>query len=262
MVVNPNWQYSSGISGKGALVSEAKAILREIDQGHDSDAVRRMVIEDDLLGRRTLGSREAIWDKLHLRYISNRTPESLTTLARMVTHCPSETAADLVLFYEFCQVNPLLYDLTADCTYELYHNARTSIDKVDIEQWLSAQDSEHPEIGNWSPQTRGKVISSYLSIIRDFGLVTGIQQKVFRKMYVPAEAFLYALYHQKDRGLAGKAIIQSRDWRLFLMTEDDVVFLLEEAARDGFVRFRHAGDIYDLGFSYPNLHEVVDAIVN
>jgi len=221
-----------------------------------------MVIEDDLLGRRTLGSRKAIWKNLHTRYISNRTPESLTTLARMVIHCPSETAAGLVLFYEFCQANPLLYDLTTDCTYGLYHNARTAIGKVDIEQWLSTQESEHPEIKSWSPQTRSKVISSYLSIIRDFGLVTGIQQKVFRKMYIPAEAFLYALYRQKDRGLVSKAIIQSRDWRLFLMTENDVVLLLEEAARDGFVRFRHAGDIYDLGFSYSNLHEVVDAIVS
>ncbi len=253
--------YSSSISGKGALISEAKAILRELDHGLEPIAVKRMVLHDNLLGRQTLRAREAVWDLLHLRYVGGRSQEFVTALARMVTHSPNEAAANLVLFYELCQVDPLLYDLTTGCTYELYHSARTTIDKVDVEQWLVAQEPSHPEIAAWSPQTRGKVISSYLAIIRDFGLVRGVQQKSFHKLFMPSEAFLYVLYHHKDRGLPVKAIIQSRDWRLFLMTEDEVVFLMEEAARDGFVRFRHSGDIYDLGFVYSNLREVVDAIV-
>ena len=188
--------------------------------------------------------------------------EHVATLARIVSQCPNPTAADLVLFYEYCQVDALLYDLTAHCTYDLYQSARTAIDKTDVDTWLRQQEETHPEIAGWSVTTHSRVIRSYLATIRDFGLVTGIKQKEFHKLYVPREAFVYALYHQKDRGILGKALIYSPDWRLFLLTESEVLFLLEDAARGGFIRFRRAGDIVDLQFTHSDLGEVVDAITS
>lgn len=255
-------QYNSTFAGKGAMLTDAKKVLREIDAGQAPNQVRDAVIEDDLLDRRTRHSRRTVWQEIFRRYISERDVEHVATLARFVAHCPNPTAADLVLFYEYCQVDALLYDLTACCTYELYQNARTAIDKVDVNEWLSQQEAEHPEIAGWSPRTRGRLTNGYLSTVRDFGLVTGTKQKEFHKLYVPREAFVYALYHQKDRGIQGKALIQATDWRLFLLSEREVIFLLEDAANGGFVHFRRAGDIYDLRFVYNNLHEVVHVIVD
>jgi hypothetical protein len=169
--------YNSTLAGKGAYLPETKTVLREIDSGKHPD----------------------------------QDPQHAANLARVVNRCPNPTAVDLVLFYEYCQVDALLYDLTADCTYELYQGARTAIDKVDVNEWLSRQETDHPEIANWSPRTRGRLTAGYLSTIRDFGLVSGSKHKEFHKMYVPREAFVYALYHQKDRGLEGKALIQSTD---------------------------------------------------
>ena len=81
-------------------------------------------------------------------------------------------------------------------------------------------------------------------------------------MYVPREAFVYALYHHKDRGIEGKALINSTDWRLFLLNEHEVILLLEDAANGGFIHFRRAGDIYDLRFVYKDLREVVQEITD
>lgn len=253
--------YNSTFAGKGTMHTDAKAILQEIDAGRDLDEIRDAVVEDDLLDRRTRHSRSTVWKEVFRRYISERDPEQVATLAHFVTCCATPTAADLVLFYEYCQGDTLLYNLTVGCTYELYQNARTGIDKVDISEWLSRQEGQHPEIAKWSPLTRSKIASSYLATIRDFGLVTGTKQKEFHKLYVPREAFVYALYHQKDRGIEGKALIESTDWRLFLLNESEVIFMLEDAANGGFIHFRRAGDIYDLRFMYEDLHEVVDAIV-
>lgn len=253
--------YNSTFAGKGTMLSDTKTILQEIDAGQDPGQVRDAVVEDDLLDRRTWHSRSTVWKEVFRRYISERDPEHVATLARFVAHCAIPTAADLVLFYEYCQGDALLYDLTVDCTYELYQNARTGIDKVDISEWLSRQEARHPEIVEWSPLTRSKIASSYLATIRDFGLVTGVKQKEFHKLYVPREAFVYALYHHKDRGIAGKTLIKSTDWRLFLLSESEVIFMLEDAANGGFIHFRRAGDIYDLRFAYDSLREVVDVIV-
>ena len=255
-----NRQYNSTFASKGALLSDVKTVLREIDTGQTPKQIRNAVIEDNLLDRGTRHNRRTVWREITRRYISRRSEEHVATLARMVARCPSSTAVDLVLFYEYCQMDALLYDLTVYCTYELYQNDRTAIDKVEVNEWLSRQESTHPEVATWSPITRNRLISSYLATIRDFGLVTGTKQKEFHKLYVPREAFVYALYHQKDRGIQGKALIYSTDWRLFLLSEHEVIFLLEEAANGGFIHFQHAGDIYDLRFVYHDLGEVVHVI--
>jgi hypothetical protein len=253
-------QYNSSIASKGALTSDVKIVLREIDAGQSPAQMRQAVIEDDLLDRGTLQNRQTVWREITRRYISGQEPEHVMALARMVTGCSNSTAVDLALFYEYCQADALLYDLTAYGTYELYQSARTALDKADINDWLTRQEAAHPEIAKWSPATRNRLISSYLATIRDFGLVSGTKQKEFRKMYVPREAFVYALYHHKDRGVEGKALISSTDWRLFLLNEREVILLLEDAANGGFIHFRRAGDIYDLRFVYDNLSEVVHAI--
>ena len=258
----PNTQYNSTLAGKGAYLPETRIILREIGAGRHPDQVRQAVMEEDLLDQRTRQSRKTYWGEVFRRYISGRDPGHVSDLARLVARCPNPTAVDLVLFYEYCQVDALLYDLTACCAYELYHGARTAIDKVDVNEWLSRQEEAHPEIAAWSPRTRGRLTAGYLSTIRDFGLVRGTKQKEFHKMYLPREAFVYALYHQQDRGLRGKSLVQSTDWRLFLLGESDVIFHLEDAANGGFVRFRRAGDIYDLQFVYRDLSEVVHAIID
>jgi hypothetical protein len=255
-------QYNSTLAGKGAYLPDTKIILRQIDAGRHPDQVRQAVIEDDLLDQRTRQSRKTYWGEVFRRYVSGRDPQHVANLARIVVHCPNPTAVDLVLFYEYCQVDALLYDLTACCTYELYQGARTAIDKVDVNEWLSRQEADHPEIAGWSPRTRGRLTAGYLSTIRDFGLVRGARQKQFHKMYVPREAFVYALYHQKDRGFEGKSLIHSTDWQLFLLSESEVIFLLEDAANGGFVHFRHAGSVYDLRFLYQDLSEVVDVIAD
>jgi len=258
--MDPDQRYNSTFSSKGALLAEAQTVLREIDAGMAVPEVRRAVVEEDLLDRGTRGNRETVWKNIYRRYLSGRDPEHVAVLAQFVARCPDPLAVRLILFYESCQVDALLNNLTAGCIHELYQAARTGIHPVDVSQWLDQQQAQHPEIGEWSPTTRDRLIKSYLSTIRDFGLVTGANVKEFSKLFVPRPAFVYALYHELDRGMWGKALISSPDWRLFLLSERDVIFLLEDAANGGFVHFRHAGDVYDLRPVYHTLREVVDVI--
>jgi len=127
-------QYNSTMAGKGAFLSDAKLVLREMDAGRNPDQVRLAVIEDNLLDQRTRHSRSTVWKEIFRRYVSERDPRDVSTLAHMVAHCPNPTAVDLVLFYEYCQVDALLYDLTICCTYGLYQSARMAIDRVDINE--------------------------------------------------------------------------------------------------------------------------------
>ena len=253
-------RYFSTFAGKGARLPNVKAVLRELDAGKTVEHVRQAVVDEDLLDGGTRKSRETVWKEIYRRYMSGRSDAHSATLARMVTRSTDPLTQNLVLFYEYCQVDALLYDLTAQCTYTLYHDARTTIGKLEVNEWLTQQEAAHPELAQWSPQVRGRLLNGYLATIRDFGLVTGNRQKTFYKFYMPREAFVYALYQQKDRGIAGKALIESPDWRLFLLNPQDVLFMLQDAAQGGFIHFRHAGDIYDLRYLYADLEEVVHVL--
>ena len=248
--------YTTGLSAKGALLEETFAILRQLDAGKSIAEIKQQVFVDDLLGKDTNSNRESVWKRIHARYLSDA-PRA-RVLARMAIHAPDAQTARLVLFYEFCRANSLLRDITRACIFPRYAAGFVGVDKALIQQYLDDVTGAHPEIASWSPQTRAKIVSNSLSILRDFGLLEGVQRKQFARLYVPLPAFVYALYRMVEDGLTTPAaLIAAEDWRVFLLAPADVIALLDEAAALGHCTFKHQGDVYTLDFAYPSLEVCV-----
>lgn len=257
--MNDDVTYTSGLSAKGALLEETLVVLRQVDQGVPVDEIRQSVLVDDLLGKETRSTRESVWKCIHVRYLNDT--DRAQKLARMTTRAPDRQTACLVMFYEFCRANPLLYDVTRYCIYPRYAEGFVGVDKALIQHYLDQVSGEHPEVTTWSPQTRGKIVSNILAILRDFGLLEGVQRKQFARLYVPPPAFVYGLYRLMEDGLVTpSAILEALDWRVFLLLPDDVVTLLNEASALGHCTFKHQGDIYALDFTYPSLEACIAAL--
>jgi len=251
--------YSSMLSSKGALLDETLAVLQQIDRGHSPDQVRAMVMDQDLLGKMTVRTREAVWKNIHARYL--RHGDRARVLARMVVHAPDRQTQRLVLFYELCRSTPVLRDTTIYCVYPRYAAGFSGIDKADIQRYFDQITPEHPELSEWSPQTRDKVVSNILTILRDFGLLEGSQRKQFARLYVPLPAFVYVLYRLAGDGLTTpQELLGVEDWRLFFLEPADVVTLLDEATTAGHCTFKHQGDVYTLDLRYPSLEACVEAL--
>jgi hypothetical protein len=250
--------YSSSLSGKAGLLDETRQVLQQIAAGYSLDEVRRMVLDSNLLSKQSQHTRKAVWDSIRLRLPGIDNAERLTRLARIVTSSGLTTQTqNLILFYELCRSQPLIADLTTDCVYPLYTSGRSAITQDDVIRWLTATSATHSEIATWSPQTREKVARNYLSLARDFGLLTGNQRKQISQVYVPLPAFLYILYDLATQGLGARAIIESDVFHLLLIDNDDLQLLLAEANRADYIIFRRAGTIYDLRFNYPSIDEVL-----
>jgi hypothetical protein len=253
--------YSSKLSSKGSLLRETLQVMAALLANSSLQEVRTLVIEDNILLKQTIQTRGTIWRVIHARYLSGKSSPAVRVLARLAVSSLPERDRYLILFYELAKSLPLVYDLTADCLYTLYTGGRSSVDKADVLAWLDrAQSNGHDEISGWSPQTKGKVASNYLTIVRDFGLLEGTQRKGFTRLYVPLPTFVYVLYRLKGEGQLTKAIVTSDDFKLFRMDQRDVYLLLDEATRAGYVTFQRAGDVYDLTFHYRNLTEVADEL--
>jgi hypothetical protein len=174
----------------------------------------------------------------------------------MVVRAPDGQTQKLVLFYELCRSTPLLQDTTTECVYPRYAEGFSGIDKSVVQQYFDEVSAAHPEIAEWSPQTRDKVVSNTLTVLRDFGLLEGTQRKTFCRLYVPSAAFVYVLYRLAGDGLtAPRQVLEARDWRLFFLEQPDVVLLLDEASAAGHCTFKHRGDVYSLELHYLSAEE-------
>ncbi|RMF03975.1 MAG: DUF1819 family protein [Chloroflexi bacterium] len=255
-------RYSSGLGGKSSLIPETKTILQTVAHTASFDDARRQVVDNNILLKSTKGNSITIWEIVHRRYLTNKPTSVVKGLGQLSQKPTVDKDVELILFYELALSLPIVYDLTTDCLYTLYQNGRSTVNKSDILDWLDqAAATGHDEINGWSPQTKSKVASNYLTIARDFGLLEGTQRKAFARLYLPLATFVYVLYRLKDQGLNAKAIVTSPDFKLFLLEQRDVFLLLEEATRAGYITFQQAGDIYNLTFHYHDLNEVIDELI-
>lgn len=252
-------RYTSAISSKGSLFEETLFVFNLIDQGLNTTAIRERIVEQSLIGGTTKSTRESIWENIHKRYLGNE--DILPVLAQMIVNAPNTQTQKLIMFYEFCLSTPILYDVTIDCIYPRYANGYSAINKSIIQQYFNKIASDHPELAEWSPQTRDKLASNILTILRDFGLLKGIQRKEFTRVYVPLPSFIYVLYRLIDNGLTTpQQLLETKDWKLFFLEKVDVVLLLDEATTAGHCTFKHRGDLYTLDLNYHSLEVCVDAL--
>jgi len=216
-------------------------------------------MDHDLLSKTTMSTRQSVWKHIHTRYLTDG--DLTRVLARMVVHAPDHQTERLVLFYELCRSLPVVRDATIGYVYPRYAAGYSGIDKADIQDYFDDIAVEHPELTAWSPQTRDKVVSNILTILRDFGLLEGSQRKQFSRLYVPLPTFVYALYRLAQDGLTTpQEILDIEDWRLFFLEPADVVTLLDEATVAGHCTFKHRGDIYSLDLHYSSLEACVEAL--
>ena len=241
------------------MLDETFIVMSQVDQGRSVAEVKAMVIDGDLLSKPTDSTRKSTWDNLHARYLGDECRAAI--LAKMVARSNDRHATNLVLFYEMCRSLPVLHDATVRCVYSRFVDGFSGVSKADLQHFFDESAENHPELNTWSPQTREKVISNILTVLRDVGLLAGAQRKRFSRLFVPLSAFVYVLYRLAEDGIrTAQEMLAHDDWRLFLLESADVQALLVEASAAGYCTFKYQGDVYSLDFRYPSLEACVEAL--
>jgi hypothetical protein len=74
----------------------------------------------------------------------------------------------------------------------------------------------------WAETTLVRVAAGLLKIAVDFGLLRGSVVKEFKSYHLPERSFLYLLYALRDETGSPRKVMESEDWRMFLMLPSDV----------------------------------------
>lgn len=249
-------KYTANIHNTGALIDESKTVLRLFSKHKDEQKVKQVLLEDNPLNKESEGSIEKIFFITRKRYL-RRNPWPLINI--LESDLPSKTV-EAVMFYYFAKSDNLVYDLTTEMMFDLYSKGNLTVTKNDVEEFLQSKEEDHPEISDWSITTRNKTIRHYLAAIKDFGLLEGSKKKEFTDYHLPTNAFFYIFYHLFYKEESAEAALDSKDWQLYLLEDQDIESALSEGSRRGHIRYDSAGKISDIEPSFDSLEGYVNAI--
>jgi hypothetical protein len=130
----------------------------------------------------------------------------------------------------------LVRDFLITWLYAQYESGIYRLSTDDVAAYLDslAEKSDIAWSGNWTRATTERVASGLLRIAADFGLLTGGAVKEFASYHLPDESFVYLLLALQDAEHNARRVIDSPDWRMYMMDSADVereVFRLHQFHR-------------------------------
>jgi len=255
-------KYSSTNSSKGALLTESAILFSYLARNNDDlDSARHAVINGDIFAKKTYQTRKHCWEVLHSRYFPNQLPsEHLHPIVQIYRGNVSQTVKHGILYFHFATSDLFAYQATVKLLYGMFRRGLSSIGPRSIHEFLDSQAESHPEIKTWSYQTRRSLVSHYLSAVRDFGLLEGKARKRIHKPMVDQNLLLYIVTILRDCGKGAREILASDDFKLFLLSPEEVEVRLAEAHRNGRIKFRRSGQIVSLELPWETIYNYIKTI--
>ncbi len=252
--------YTARISKGGALIGETTALLREWEPCLSVADLYARVVEGNALGKATRSRARDILGRVFVpRFLAPGQPAA-TALKALVQGGAEQVVVQRLVLYHAALADHLLYDCVAGELYRLHEDGHYGVTIEDMLAFLRGLISAGRITPPWSASMVTRTAQGLLATCRDTGLLQGAVRKSFAPVYLPFEAFAYVAYALKDRGLAGASVVDHRDWRLFLLSRDDVERLFVEAEGRRLLRYQAAGDIRRIDWTYATLEEAMHGL--
>lgn len=243
----------------GAIIDKTFAVLAAWDFAQ----TKRQNL-DRLREENFIGAKSAAWLRQISRLISRRfEPEgrdrALVALAQ--SGCDLETWKPILLWH-ITRDEFLVRDFLQHWLFPAYEAGAFRVRSDELHEYVR-------NIGNrgattkraWSDATIKRVAVGLLDVARDFGLLRGKKIKEFISYHLPEHSFLYLLHALRDQHISPGKIVESPDWRMFLMRPADVEHELLRLHQFRKLEYHTAGSIVELSLPCGNSLEYAERMV-
>lgn len=252
-----NEEFDSWIAHNTTYIDETKKILNEYVEHQSYQRLKKHVQEENLLNKQTSKYRRDVLREVSRLYIPSTEEFIETPLMRALNTSIDDSVNDWLIYYEFSQ-NNLLYTLTTEFLYPQYEAGTMYIKADDVQAFLKKLGEDHPEIKEWSQSTIEETSTKYLSALKNFGLLEGVQKKEFAVFYVPDEVIAYVFYQIiNDSVPTVDDIIGHSDWQLFLFDQSEVRRRLEGIS-PRYIRYERRGSTERIEPEFDDIWGVID----
>jgi hypothetical protein len=229
---------------KGSLIAETYAAFRDWDFAQTDDENFKRYKQADGIGAGSESWLRDVIKVIHRRFAPGREDRALVILAQ--ANCPMEIWRPILLWH-MTRDEFLVRDFVAGWLALEFEAGRYAIRTQDALDYLSKlKAGPARQIAHWSESTRQRVAAGLLRIVADFGLLKGSAIRYFASYHLPDESFLYVLHAIAESERNARRIIDSPEWRLYLMAPADVEHALFRLHQFRRLHYEVAGSLAQL----------------
>ena len=195
------------------------------------EATKQLLV-DGLLPQRSRSSRKSIVGRITRRLTVWNPPAWVLDDLSGYADQPSTLSLQAALLMHVCRQDRLLYGLVQELVAPMWREGQVGVDSTDVQRFLDAKVPQHPEIETWTRQTRQRLGTTTLSILRDYGLLQGKARKKIVEPIVPEEVVSHVVRLLRAEGVSELEIPSHPDWRLWLWDEDRTRQVLTDFANE------------------------------
>ena len=221
---------------KGTMIEETYSALRCWNFGLSKQENLSSIQSSNAIGARSASWLEKVCKVFNRRFDPNGRDRALTELAQ--GGLAYEVWKPLMLWH-MTRDEFLVRDFLANWLFPQFQAGALRIRAEEIYPYLQGLHVRGVVAKPWSHTTLTRLASGLLKIAMEFGLLKGVAVREFTPYHLPEAAFVYLLHAIAETQPNARAIVDSPDWRMFLMSADEVereVFRLHQFHKVLFVQ--------------------------
>lgn len=230
---------------KGALILETYEVLARWELALDKRANLDRLRNENFVGAPSANWLRDVAKVLNRRLDPSGRDRPLTVLAK--GGFPVDEWKPILLWH-ITRDEFLFRDFLVTWLFDAYERGVYRIHPADLHEYLMTigkrgGQTEHA----WTSSTLGRVATGLLKMAADFELLTGGVAKEFAHYHLSQRSFSYLIRAvlQHEAG-SGQRMLESKEWRMFLMREEDVSNELLRLHQYHALGFERAGSLVQL----------------
>jgi hypothetical protein len=231
------------LAAQGAMLEEVRALVPVIRPEPARADVRKAVLNENILRRASLGSREKIFTKLSVRYFRVDAPQSVARFVRAMQTTTDPVQGGLFSYSMLLWNDALVFLLGCEWLAPKLKGLSFSAETNDIEIELGRLSKQVPEIKRWTKITLNRVAQHYLGLLRDFGYATGSARKLLKRPFISPEVVLFGAQLIVGGGESVSSLPDHLIFKAMGLSVKDVISAFMELREQGLVKFAIQGGV-------------------
>jgi hypothetical protein len=246
----------------GAMIDETRLLVARFDPATPINAWVDELIRENVLGKTSRSwTREVTRGVFIQRFVNGYFENAWKHLRVMEDKGADLAVIRTLMYYHTAKNDRFLYDFATTELCERFYMGHLDIAADDVLTFIQKCE---PERFNkpWSDYVQRRLSRGVMATLRDFGVLEGKAKKRIANFYLPIEAFAYIAFLIQSKTVSGEMILNSSDWKLFLLNSHSVERMFLEAHQHGLLNYNAAGNIVRIEFKHKSIEELADDIAS
>lgn len=257
--MRPPTDIVSRIQKGGALLSDMRQLVCQWDSKPDDAIPHRFV--RDVLPKATQARAKDTYIRAFLPRMIEGSPKDAWKLCAALEDClPSMEVVVPFYYWITARAEPILYRFATEELYSMARSGAVGVGTSDVTNWITKTCKEEGKA--WSDIVIIKVARAMLAALRDFGVLSGSSKKSIAASHLSLEAFSLIVWCLRNQLEDNRDLKAHPDWRLFLLSPDNVERLLLEAHQHGWLHYQVAGAVTRIEFLSTTFNDYVRHVLS